>query len=391
MQLKVNPCCSDPFATIETPGSRGPSPGPSPGPSTPKLTPNLSPSVTSPSQFIPSTSPNMISEATNPSTSIYPGPTSDPNQFLSTDLSQTVTPDYTLPSDANLSALAPNPQSDQIMQNALNSLFNNPAQLQRVLAALQSQMPVTIPPDPGPDNTVSKEGMSSPPLLNFRPPIDGRLSPGPMSLLSAASNLSLSSGDDSAALNALAQSSNQLQKSYKDAAEVEADVNTLQGHIDSLIESLGLDPSTIAVLRGEQNQTQQHADDEIVSSTAATTGQTLPPPRLSDANPDFDFDAFYDFDAGGVLGAGTTAFDATVQQNGAEQLGAFLDEVRSVSNESDKTAGSMLDNETPPVDMVDTAAKGGGKKSKKRKSDVAQLGDEMVNPKPKAPRTKKEQ
>jgi hypothetical protein len=303
-----------------------------------------------------------------------------------------------LPSDANLSALSPNSQPDQIMQNAFTSLLNNPTQLQRVLAALQSQMPVSMPPDPGSENTqISREGVSPPPLFNYRPPIDGQLSPGStLSLLSAASHPTLSSGDDSTALNALAQSSSQLQKSYKDAAEVEADVNTLQGHIDSLIESLGLDPTMTAALRGEQQhqqQTQQHhTDDEIVASTAATTGQTLQPPRLSEASPDFDFDAFLsqDFDAGGALSAGTMAFDATMQQNGAERLGAFLDEVHSVSNESDNTVGSMPDHEASPVEMDDTVAKEGGKKSKKRKSDVAQLGDDIVKPKPKALRTRKD-
>ena len=286
-----------------------------------------------------------------------------------------------------------------MVQNVFTTLMNNPSQLQRVLAALQSPIPMAM--DTGPDKThVSREAVTSPPLYNFRPPADGLLSPGStLSLLSAASNagnLSLPPGDDPVALNALAQSSNQLQKSYKDAAEVEADVNVLQGHIDSLIESLGLDSNMTAVLRGEQQrqQQQQHTDDEIVSSTEAT-GHAIPAPRLTDVNPDFvDFDAFLsqDFDAGtglGGLGHVHVPFDPIVQQNGAERFGAFLDEVQSVSNESDKTAAeSLLEKDRLSINNENTGAKG-GKVPRKRKSDVAELNEE-VKPTVKTPRTMKE-
>ncbi|KAF8498344.1 hypothetical protein JB92DRAFT_2984747 [Gautieria morchelliformis] len=386
----------DRFATIETPGS----PVPSPGPSTPKQKPSYLPSAASSPQAFPSQIANTTPDPINPSAA-YPFLPSVHNQ-LSTDISQDIIPDFPLSSDASSSILGPNTQPDQMMQNAFTSLLDNPSQLQRVLAALQSQMPVSMPPDPGPDNTrLSREAMSPPPSYNFRPPPDGQLSPGStLSLLSAVPNmggLSLSSGDDPTALNALAQGSNQLQKSYKDAAEVEADVNTLQGHIDSLIQSLNLEPSMAAALRGEQHQQQQqhqqhqqaeNTDDEIVSSTAAT-GLPVPPPRLTDESHDFDFDAYLsqDFDAGAGLGGllpGTAGFDAAIQQSGAERLGAFLDEVRSVSNESE-TAGSVLDNE-PSVDTQDTVTKG-TKKGTKRKSAAAELGDD-VQPAPKTSRTK---
>lgn len=373
----------DRFATIDTPGS------PPSLASTPKQksTPLLS---TSSPQNFPNRSPNPASEPI-PSTS-YPAP-------ASAELCQDLISDPTLSSDGNPTPFASNPQSDQMVQNVFTTLMNNPSQLQRVLAALQSPIPMAM--DTGPDKThVSREAVTSPPLYNFRPPADGLLSPGStLSLLSAASNagnLSLPPGDDPVALNALAQSSNQLQKSYKDAAEVEADVNVLQGHIDSLIESLGLDSNMTAVLRGEQQrqQQQQHTDDEIVSSTEAT-GHAIPAPRLTDVNPDFvDFDAFLsqDFDAGtglGGLGHVHVPFDPIVQQNGAERFGAFLDEVQSVSNESDKTAAeSLLEKDRLSINNENTGAKG-GKVPRKRKSDVAELNEE-VKPTVKTPRTMKE-
>jgi heat shock transcription factor len=163
-------------------------------------------------------------------------------------------------------------------------------------------------------------------------------------------------GDDVTALNALAHSSNQLRKSYKDNAEIEADVNSVESHIDSLMKSLGLDLNTSAVLRGEQ-------DDEIVSSS----GMQSELPNLShlpEANQDFDFESFLtqDFDPN----AGLAGFDV----GNAEQLGAFLDEVRSVSGGSDVTIES---------DMVEGANRGGEiKVGTKRKSDTVDLKTKKV-------------
>lgn len=274
-----------------------------------------------------------------------------------------------------------------MVQNAFASLFNNPTQLQHVLAALQSQMPVSIPADPGAEAAQISRETAPTPSFNFRPPVDGQLSPtSTLSLLSAASSMgalsTVPSGDDMPSLGMLAQSGSQFQKTYKEAADVEADVNTLHGHIDSLIESLGLDASMTAALRGESDHL---ADGDIVSSTTTDAHRPLPPPQLSDVNPDVDFDAFlsHNFDKGvGMDLSGVGAFDAAAQQNGAEKFGAFLDEVRSVSNESDVTASSaVVDSER--VELMDDAAK----KSRKRKSDSIELWGEAQATK--VPRMKK--
>ncbi|KAI8989802.1 hypothetical protein BD414DRAFT_317743 [Trametes punicea] len=49
----------------------------------------------------------------------------------------------------------------------------------------------------------------------------------------------------------LMEESNRLQKNYRDAAEIDADMDMLQTSIDSLIQNLGIDPGTLAVSQDE--------------------------------------------------------------------------------------------------------------------------------------------
>jgi len=222
---------------------------------------------------------------------------------------------------------------------------------------------MSLPPDPDPEPSNSlHDGLdisipSAPDLSSFCPPPDGQLSPGStLSLLSVANGMAgfpvVASGDDTAALNALAHSSNQLRKSYKDAADVEADVNTVESHIDSLMKSLGLDPNMSAVLRGEQ-------DEEIVNSS----GEQPQPPNLSnfpEPTQDFDFESFLTQEFNPY--SNMANFDVHNAEQNAEQIGAFLDEVKSVSGGSDATVES---------DMAEGAQSGGGTGAgRKRKSEV---------------------
>ncbi|KAF8522180.1 hypothetical protein BU17DRAFT_45337 [Hysterangium stoloniferum] len=315
-------------------------------------------------------SPNAVSTSTQQSSTTSPAkskytPTNH-SRLPSTDISQMYN-NFTIANSTNTSALAPSApngmQPDLNVQSAFSTIINNPAQLQRVIAALQSQLPMSLPPDLGPEpSNLPHDGLDlsippAPDMSSFCPPPDGQLSPGStLSLLSMASGLpgppTVAPGDDTTALNALAHSSNQLRKSYKDAADVEADVNTVESHIDSLMKSLGLDPNMNAVLRGEQ-------DEEIVNSS----GEQPQPPNLSDlpeATQDFDFESFLtqEFDPN----SGMVNFDVGNAEQNAEQIGAFLDEVRSVSGGSDATVES---------DMGEGAERSGGTGvRRKRKSEV---------------------
>lgn len=278
--------------------------------------------------------------------------------------------------------------------------MNNPAQLQRVFAALQMQMPMTIPPEPDGNSGVLSTGnnngntsMTSPGIPEFVPTPDSQLfDSGPtLSLLDGPSSMVLSYPiDDAASFNALGQAPQQPQKSYRDTADVEADVNMLQGHIDSLIESLGLDPDTRAALRGEsideivasnQNQNQNNHGHHVHHVNNPTLSTTAAP--FSDANPDFDFDSFltHDFDgSGGGFGLGQ-GFELShaAQTNGSEKIGAFLDEVQSVSNESDITVPDG------GGDVQQVSKDGGAGGARKRKSEATEMEATTVA----VPRTKK--
>lgn len=306
----------------------------------------------------------------------YPYPPTNHNRLAATNIPQWHSSDVPSAQHPNLTALSSTTPPPGDFNSAFAAILNNPAQLQRVLAALNATLPMQMPlaGELGSETSTGNFAPPSPPLLgDFNTSSDGRLSPGAtLSLLGGTSDmgpLSLSSPtDDAATLNALAQSTNQLHKSYKGAAEVEADVNMLHGQIESLIESLGLNSHTTSTLR--------EGDDDIIASSGPSLS-SIPATPLPDTGSDFDFDSFLTFDASNPSGF------SPILQNGADRLGAFLDEVQSVSNESDvaqtpgvsEGLGALLDSTTHPEG------------SRKRKSDVMDLEGEVKVPK--VPRTNK--
>ncbi|KIJ34663.1 hypothetical protein M422DRAFT_213064 [Sphaerobolus stellatus SS14] len=377
------------FATIEVPAS----PASQATTSTPKPpdTQSVVSDLPSPQLLLspptPAATPASVPSPA-PSMNGYPFPANNHNRMTPTEPEPVYPNNYASPvtshPNANALTASSSAQSDADMQNTFAALFNNPAQLQRVLAALQSGVPMSMPDNIGPtmpsgvpDNQPQQ---SSNAFNGFRSPVDGQLSPGSMSLfnpLNGLGTLSISPpSDDTAMMNGLAQSNSQLQKSYKDAAEVEADVNTLQNHIDSLIESLGVDAHTGASLRGDQLN---HApDDDIVTSNGTSTNG-IPAPQFDMQNDSFDFDSFLSLDP--VYAPVQPGFNAMA--NGADQIGAFLDEVRSVSNGSDVT----VDSNNIAGGVVDGHEGDGKGGSRKRKSGAVELVPDGKSPK--APRTSK--
>src|ERR1700733_13386050 len=59
-----------------------------------------------------------------------------------------------------------------------------------------------------------------------------------------------------ASYDSLTEDHNRLQKTYRDAAEIEQDVNALHTSINSLIESLGLEPGVMDPSHGQDGHTQ---------------------------------------------------------------------------------------------------------------------------------------
>jgi len=151
-------------------------------------------------------------------------------------------------------------------------------------------------------------------------------------------------------------------------------VNNLQANINSLIESFGLDANTAAVLRGEN---MHHTDDDIVT-TVGQPSSTIPAGQYDNVMGDdtFDFDSF-------LLDPSMhqqTGFNA--MQNGADRIGAFLDEVRSVSNDSEVTAQTPDSTIVGAADTQDGDSGGMvGVGAKKRKSDAVELVSDGRSPK----------
>src|ERR1700733_6818364 len=131
-----------------------------------------------------------------------------------------------------------------------------------------------------------------------------------------------------ASYDSLTEDNNRLQKTYRDAAEIEEDVNALHTSINSLIESLGLDPNGIEVSsHGQDTQMQEQSavnpHDTVMSSNGLSGDTQGDLSRHGDENADYTQFA--------------EKLDSTVRNDGStpindpspEQLTAFLDEVQS--------------------------------------------------------------
>lgn len=263
--------------------------------------------------------------------------------------------------------------------STLQNLINSPNQLQRLMHALAAQqnqpMPPVAPPDFDPHAMAMDPRAAQHQITSYEPntydfsrfrtdlpaPAPG---PGAQSAALAPSLLgSLSQKDDEGpSLEPLVENANRLQKTYHDASEIDADVDALQYNLNSLINGLGLDPSTLnAVTRTPDDG----ASDSIPAPTEGLSG---------DPSADFDFDAFLnELSTRNGVDAGfsdvTTQFDpstpldgTTVGDASTDQLTAFLDDVSSPH-------AAALDGQALPKSVVGT----------KRKSDVADLPPPLVS------------
>ena len=174
-----------------------------------------------------------------------------------------------------------------------------------------------------------------------------------------------------------------LQKTYHDAAEIEADVDALQLSLNSLINNLGLDPGSLTGVRSP--------DPGAASLMGGLDGMAPPSHGLHpDPSTDFDFDAFLNeiSTRGGTDGGFpdvTSQFDpstpldgTTVGDASTDQLTAFLDDVSSDTNSLNETldftpkviAGTKRKSDIvdlpPPIISTDITADPGPKVKRKR-------------------------
>ena len=266
---------------------------------------------------------------------------------------------------------SPNGDWSQTLQN----LINSPEQLQRLMHALASQqnqpVPSMVPSDidhqtldpraaayqmtPYDPNTYdfSRFRTELPPSAANNHAQSAALAP------SLLGSLSQKEDDiDVPSLEPLVENANRLQKNYRDASEIDADVDALQLSLNSLINGLGLDPGSLASASRTPDPGPGPLDHSADGIAPHTDG--LP----HDPTADFDFDAFLNelstrngADSG--FSDVTTQFDPTTPLDGTtvgdastDQLTAFLDDV----------------DPGPIVEPLSKATAG-----VKRKSDVAEL------------------
>ena len=264
--------------------------------------------------------------------------------------------------------------NDAMVQVALTQVLNSPSQMQKLLHALQSQ---SISPDMfthqpqqqliapydgthyGSDNSsntamdVHTDHFRTPPYDFSTAVANAPPSPFSLSLLGGG-------GDDASDADQLIpfeKHDERLEKTYRTAAEINHDVNELQSSINSLIQTLGLDPGSLDV-SGHHEHT-DGVGDLNGNSTSAMNGSSISNgvglggegdmDMFTNNGPDFDFDAFLmdmprttDEDEGDLerlaeqLDPAAAAAVAAVHDpqarlagRSSEQLHAFLDDVAS--------------------------------------------------------------
>ena len=132
-------------------------------------------------------------------------------------------------------------------QAAIQHMMSSPGQFQKIVQAFANQQPIhpniSNPVDPAaaiPNHTAVAAYEPSPPDYSrwFSPP-------PPSTSSSVSPPLLAPVHDENAPLHLLMDESNRLQKSYRDASEIDADMDMLQTSINSLIQNLGIDPTSI--------------------------------------------------------------------------------------------------------------------------------------------------
>jgi hypothetical protein len=270
-----------------------------------------------------------------------------------------------------------------MLQSAFAQMLQSPAQMQRLLAALASQSMNSMPeppPIPGmqPPQQLQHYDSAIDYTRGYNPeqvhPQYAPESAVPLPVMSSPLNRS----DGLVSYDHIAEDHNRLQKTYMDAAEIEDDVDALHTSINSLIESLGLDPN---VMESSHNQdVHPHEQSAVIPHDTVLSSSDLGGGGEGDPSAqDFDFDQFLtDLTRHGDENTDYAHFadqldqstrndaSATINDPSAEQLNAFLDEVQSTSDGTVSPVTSFR-HESPESQL---------KRGSKRKSDVAGISTE---------------
>ncbi|KAI0723858.1 hypothetical protein C8T65DRAFT_90794 [Cerioporus squamosus] len=300
----------------------------------------------------------------------------------------------------------PNPGNvDAMWQAAIQHMMSSPGQFQKMMQAFANQQPVAnmaTPADAMHNNAsaiAAYEPNGNDYARWFTPSV-------PSTSAAAMSQPLLASvhPDEHSQLQLLLDENNRLQKSYRDATEIDADMDMLQSSINSLIQNLGIDPTSLSPQQDDPvSQTSPHAPhmNGNMSGPPPTNGYGAHLPHDSFVNgfgglhgldpggpdasqPDHLLDSLLSQIGDGHGGSGTdmggmpgypditdhydhsARIDGTsIEDASTEQLAAFLDE-----------AGSAAAADSPVMAKSPMAMGGAGAASmhhQKRKSDALDL------------------
>lgn len=286
------------------------------------------------------------------------------------------------PSSGN--AAGPN-ATDALWQAAIQHMMQSPAQFQRIMQAFASQQQpyANIAPDSMRGNTSALSPYDAG-QADYGRWLNQTVAPSSAAPIPPPH---LPPVDDSP-MQLLIDESNQLQKSYHNASEINADMDMLQTSINSLIQDLGIDPGSLSQTPDD------HGVPHVNGMNGATTNgggfhASMPHNAFTNgvngmgvlngmgelgvgdnSQPDFLLDSLLSQigdaahangglgGSGGGLGGGDVTMDyrdvtdnydhsaridgTSIEDASTEQLTAFLDEASSASSEATPANGSPL-------------------------------------------------
>ena len=309
-------------------------------------------------------SPNISETASTPPTPLV-APTPS---FLQNEPSQKATDqmDYTPPANGLQRASTPTSlttvsgsSNPEAMQAAFHEMLNSPGQMQRLLAALSSQpaFPITDPiPAPVPDHTSQLASYDA--FHDFSRVFQDDPSDPSHHLNSRFSPVDMSKSLDAVTPHdPLVHGTFRLQKTHKDAQEIDNHVTALNTSINSLIESLGIDLAQLTSNPSSSSPPPPPLDtgtDPVVETSHSTTLTTDDP-----IVPEFDFHAFLN------------EFSGATDYSDQLDSSAFLDEIIPVSDNA--TPAPSLRADSP---STSTGTRSPTMTARKRKSEAMELESE---------------
>jgi len=166
------------------------------------------------------------------------------------------------------------------MQAAFQQLMQSPGQVQRLLQLLSSGSTNVPTPISTPITGAAQSGSWTPPASLDLPQL-AQLALYENSIGGVSNNVLTFDNEDTIgpSTTQLADDEARLARSYHDAGEIDADVDTLQANINALIANMGLDSAALATTSADSI----HPQPQLLSS------EEMPPAQSA---ADFDFEAF---------------------------------------------------------------------------------------------------